>query len=280
MSKYTMELRKVMLIYGEEDVKSWFTNYDLNDYLTQEEIDVINERGTWNKEKLAQLILDKYYMREIGFETPALFKHYARVKMQEVMEEKLPLIYSASIKYNPLINVDYTEEFTRSIDNNGDAKSISSSNKITSATNNGSSNNTTSNTNVVDKTTSNNSSGLTVQSDTPQGQISKTSILAGDYASSTSAGESENTIDEDGTITDNGTNNTITSDTLNSNDNITSNVNNTNSNKMIEGSTKTIKGNSGVSATSQKMIQLYRDNIRAINKEIVEELSDLFMGLW
>ena len=70
------------------------------------------------------------------------------------MEEYLPLIYSASIKYDPLVNVDYTESYERE------------------ATNEGSSSNSTTGRNVSNSS----SSGLNVQSDTPQGQISKTSI--------------------------------------------------------------------------------------------------------
>ena len=93
-----------------------------------------------------------------------------------------------------------------------------------------------------------NSSGLTVNSDTPQGQINKTQILDGKYASSTNAGESTNTSE--------------------------SNAN------TEEGSTKRIKGNSGVSATAQKMIQQYRENIIAIDSDIINELNDLFMGLY
>ena len=50
--------------------------------------------------------------------------------------------------------------------------------------------------------------------------------------------------------------------------------------QSIEQSSKTTKGNSGVSATAQKMIEQYRDNIRAINREIIEKLNDLFMGLF
>ena len=43
---------------------------------------------------------------------------------------------------------------------------------------------------------------------------------------------------------------------------------------------KKIKGNSGVSATAQKMVEQYRQNIRAIDYEIIKELNDLFMGLF
>ena len=231
MAKYTLELRELYTpirfnppLFTEEQVKSWFTNYDLTDYLTNDEIEVITERGIWSKEKLASKILKHYFMREIGFETPALFKHYAEVEMSEIMEEYLPLIYSASIDYDPLVNVDYTESFTRNIGTTGESES----------------------------TSSNSGSSLGVNSDTPQGQISKSAILNGTYASSTGATESENEIN----------------DTTNT------------SSDTEEEYTKHMKGNSGVSATAQKMIQQYRENIIAIDKEIIKKLNILFMGLY
>ena len=73
-------------------------------------------------------------MREIGFETPALFKHYAKVYMQEIMERQLPKIYSNFFEYDPLSSVDYTEEYTRKItgdsNNKGKSTSNSSSNSL------------------------------------------------------------------------------------------------------------------------------------------------------
>lgn len=224
MSKYTIELRKVCDLYGRDTVENWFKDYCLYDYLTEEEIEVIKKRGTWNKDKLAKKIVNHYYMREIGFETIGLFKHYVKVKMDELMEEKLPLIYSSSIHYDPLVNVDYTETYSRQIDDEGHSFASSTSN----------------------------ASGLTINSDTPQGQINKNEILSGKYASNTQGGESVNTTND------------------NANTNTQSN----------EESTKRIKGNSGVSATAQKMIEQYRNNIRAIDYDIIKELNDLFMGLY
>jgi len=220
MASYTIELRNVGMIYGEDEVKSWFSDYVLSDFLTADEIKTINDRGTWSKERLANKIYNHYFMREIGFETPALFRQRVKATMQELMEEYLPLIYSAAIAYDPLVNVDYTETFNQQ----GESQSNSTSN--------------------------NNGSGLTVNSDTPQGQINKHAILNGDYASSTTANETENQI----------------SDNSNSN--------------SAENYTKNVKGNSGVSATAQKMIEQYRDNIRAIDKEIINKLEPLFMGIY
>ena len=216
MSKYTIELRTVCDLYGRDTVESWFKDYDISYYLRPDEIASIEEAGLWSKDRLAKKIVDHYYMREIGLETPWLFRHYAIVSMQEIMERKLPLIYSSSIKYDPLVNVDYTETYNRGIETSG--------------------------------TSSNNASGLSVSSDTPQGQINKARILAGAYASATGASETESSSED--------------------------------SNTTEENYIKRVKGNSGVSATAQKMVEQYRNNIIAIDSDIIEELDKLFMGLY
>lgn len=224
MAKYTIELRKICDLIGRENVEAYFKDWNLSDYLTTDEIEVINNRGVFSKDKLASQIVDTYFMREIGEETPALFKLRAKNKMRLLMEEYAPLIYSASIKYDPLVNVDVTETYSRQVNDTGNAIS----------------------------NTTNDASGLTVNSDTPQGQISKDAILSGSYASNTQAGESTSSSSD-------------TTDTTS---------------QSIEQSSKTTKGNSGVTATAQKMIEQYRNNIRAINREIIEELNILFMGLF
>lgn len=236
MARFTIELRNVIDMFGEDKVKSWFMDYELSDYLTDAEIAVITARGVWSKEKLAQAIIDHYYVYEIGLETPGLFAHQAKVLMRELMEEKAPLIYSAAISYDPLVNVDYTETFDKASTNEG------------TGTNNSESNSTSGNT----------SSGLTVNSDTPQGQINKANILAGNYASNTSANESESNVEDN-------TTNTSTS---------------TSSENGTEKYTKHVKGNSGVSATAQKMIQQYRENIIMINRDIIKDVNMLFMGVY
>ena len=231
MSKYTIELRHLFeplyykpSLFKREEIEAFFSDYELTDYLTNEQIKTIENAGIWSKEKLAKKIVDHYYMREIGFETPALFRHYAKVEMNELMEYYLPLIYSSAIKYDPLVNVDFTETFERTADATGNSNSTSQSN----------------------------SSNIGVQSDTPQGQIAKEKILKGDYASSVGAGETESDV--------------------------SSNTESKSQNQ--EQYSKRVKGNSGVSATAQKMVEQYRQNIIAIDKEIIEKLNILFMGLY
>ena len=211
MSRYTVELRDIVENTSREEVEAYFTDYNLEDYLTPQEIAVIEERGTWSKEKLARKIVYHYYMREIGLETAGLFKLKAKVAMQEIMEEKLPLIYSASIKYDPLVNVDFTETYK--------GKSSGSSNSK--------------------------SDGINIHSDTPQSRVTKADILGGEYASSTDGNELSDSNTSNGT----------------------------------EDYTKTMRGNSGVSATAQKMVQQYRENIIMIDRDIIKDLGKLFIGI-
>lgn len=228
MASYTIQLRKICEVVGEEEVKKWFQDYDLTNYLTADEIKTITDRGTWSPARLAQKIVDHYYMREIGVETVALFKKRVKVRMQEIMEDYLPVLYTASLKYDPLINVNYTESYTGE--------------------------NTSENTSSSETNADSSSSGLSVNSDTPQGQISKSAILGGSYASSTNANEVE--------------------------DNATTTSSGSNSGSGTQIYTKHFEGNQGISATYQKMIEQYRDNIRAIDREIIDELSSLFMTIY
>ena len=217
INNYTMTLYEIINnFFTREEVEGWFKDYQLTDYLTTEQIQTITNNGLWTKDKLAKKIVDHFLTEEIGFETMGLFRQKVKITMQEIMESKLPLIYSRAIEYDPLVNVDFTETMQRSVTNEGESSS--------------------------------NSSGLAVNSDTPQGQISKANILAGNYASSTSASEGEAT--------------------------------GSSSNEMGEEYTKRVKGNSGVSATAQKMVEQFRDNIRAIDYEIIKELEPLFMIIY
>lgn len=220
MARFTMELRELISTFGKDEVKKWFTDYELSEFLTPEEIQVIEDRGTWSKDMLADRIIDHYFTREIGTDAIGQFILFTKDKMKEVMETYAPLIYSAAIKYDPLVNVDYTETY--------DSTSNSASNSSSQSS----------------------GTGLTVNSDTPQGQIDRNKILQGQFASSTGANETQNSVSD------------------------------TSSNNGSQNYNKRIKGNSGVSATAQKMIVQYRENIRAINTEIIYELETLFMGVY
>lgn len=209
MAQYTLQLRELESLEGREALKTWFEDYNLEDYLTPTQVNTIMERGVWSKDKLADQIIDHYYTREIGLETPALFKLKLKVALREIMEEKAPLIWSASLNINPL------NEFEVTTVSNGSGSSNSSTN----------------------------TSGLNIHSNTPQGQIRKSQILNGDYASSTDGNE--------GTASSNG------SDTTHSD-------------------TKS----SGRNRSEIMLLREYRENIVMINREIINDLADLFIGIY
>lgn len=244
MAKYTIELRRVCEIYGREEVENWFKSYDLSEFLTKKQIQQIETGGVWSKDRLAQKIVDHYFMREIGFETPYLFRHYAIVTMNEIMERKLPLIYSNFFEYDPLSNVDFTEEYTREIIGNQE-------NEINTKENG------TSNSN-----SSSNSSGFNINNNTPQQRITKQNLESGIYASSTNQSETDSSIEDE----------TTTSSTGNSSS--------TGSSNTIEKFTRHEEGDNGVIITNQRLIKEFREIIVAVDEEIINELNSLFMGIY
>lgn len=168
MSRYSVQVRRLIDVFGREEIENWFKDWELSDYLTPEELAVVNKRNTFDKDYLAEQIVDRYFMREIGYETAGLFKHYAKVTMREIMSRYAQIIYSAAIEFDPLVNEDFMESFNRDANSKGE------------------------------NTTTSNGSGFGVQSDTPQTNINKTELLAGSYASNTQADQTEGTQNSNG----------------------------------------------------------------------------------
>ena len=216
MSNYTTKIKDLCEaeIPGREEVENIFKSYELSDFLTNDQIETILSNGVWSKDKLAQKIVNHYYMREIGFETYGLFKHQGQILMLELMEKYLPLIYSRAIEYDPLVNVDYTETFERNASGEG--------------------------------TNQSNGDGTSFNSITPN--VGLDQIKQGKYMSSANVSETKATG----------------GDTF----------------QNTEEYTKKIKGNSGVSATAQKMVEQFRQNVISIDKDIIDELDILFMRIY
>lgn len=173
MATYTIRLNDICKLYSREIVKSWFMDYNLADFLLPDQLELVLKTPIWSKDKLADKIIDHYYMREIGFETIELFRHFVKITMKEIMESKLPLIYTTAIEYDPLINVDFTETFERNATGEGTSTGQSNSNS------------------------NSNSTGYSLSNDTPQNNISKDDIFSGKYTSETSGSTSENNVNDE-----------------------------------------------------------------------------------
>ena len=248
MSRYTIELRTLCDLYGRDTIEGYFKKYKIEDYLSERQIQTLNDNNVWSKDKLAKKIVDHYFFREIGAETPNLFEHYAEVLMNEIMEKYLPIIYTNAVDYDPFESVDFhiTEERHIDTDNTGNTEGASHSTSNSTSTN------------------ISNNSDYQVNSDTPQTNINKNDILTGKYATSANAGNQDNTSNTDTDISDNTTNTTSS----------------TSKGKSIETFTHDEKGNKGVLDSYQKMILQLRDTFRAVDTEIINELSVLFIGLY
>lgn len=111
MAKYTMNV--FTLIDNDFD-------FGLDEYPIFDE----NYRATLNK-----AILDYYFMYEIGFETPFLFRHYLKTKMNLIMPKYNALfVAQTQILADPLGNVNLTETLGRNVENTASSNSTSQAN--------------------------------------------------------------------------------------------------------------------------------------------------------
>lgn len=164
------------------------------------------------------------------------------------MEGYLLKIYTKFLEYDPLSSVDYTETYTRKIDTEAENKGNSNSTSNSSSQNSGTSS----------------GSGLTINSNTPQGQISKQNILNGTYASNTGANEEE-------ASTSSNSSTEVTDETITQNNGTSS---------TIETYTHEMKGDNGVIVTNQYLVREFRELANNFDLEIIRELNTLFMGLY
>lgn len=286
MSDYTISLKRIIDMYGEGAVESWFRSYSLFDYLPEDQTIFINKYSVFDPFYLAKMIVEHYYLREIAFETPEMFKHYALIKMKEIMGKYAPLIYSASLSYNPLEfnNINLTETFTKSKNEkrSGSENNTQTNGTEATTTNNNSSFGSSYTSGDSNSTSTNNASSLNVASDTPQGMISKQQILQGNYASSTSANESESSIND---TTNSSSSNTLSNtERKTQNENISQNIAENRSSQANSNENETYKkiksGYDHKNLTASVLISEYRKNIVNIYESIIEDLNPLFFALY
>lgn len=148
MAKYTTQLRSLIE-----------TGYDVFDFDYP-----LFDPGY--KSVLEQKIIDTYYFREIGFETAAQFKHFLKVKMNNIMPYYNELYGTIGLitKDDYFVNLNTTEEHSRTVD--------STNNQSSTAT----------------------SHGKNIFSDTPQAALQDL-----DYATSLSEDDNETSGTADGT---------------------------------------------------------------------------------
>lgn len=206
----------------------------LNDYPIWDE----NYRKTLNDK-----IINHYYFREIGFETPGLFINRLNTRMREIMPYYCELYETTKFEYNPIWNADYKMDYTKTNENKtqGTGETLGESTTQTEAQ-----------TNAKNKS---------AHVDTPQDAVTVPEIEDLEIATTLDLGSSSGTDKTNGSSNDKST------------------VTSSSSSDDTETYSQLLQGNYGVK-TTQAMIQEERDLILNIDMQIIAELSNLFMGLW
>lgn len=299
MSKYTTEVRYICETLaglsesvGYADIEQVIKNclpkvFDFNFPIFDESY----------RSVLETKILRHYYTREIGLETVGLWKLKLSTKLNEIMPYYNKLYKSELIEFNPLYDVDLTRE--RKIEGkgtkdteNGENRSGSNNTETTqnndsTVTETGDNKGTTNGTANGTQNQNTNGNGTNMYSDTPQGAI--TDLQAGRYltnatidiATNTFAGASSDTTTQttentnNSTIDSNGSVDGTTESDFNSKMDGFSNTTLSNTEDYLE---HVIGSNGGESFS--KRLNDYRSTFINIDMMVINELEDLFFGLW
>ena len=255
MSKYTTEVRFIcenksglnesVGMSSVDDVisKSW-------DKIFTTKCEVFDEAY---RSVICKKILKHYYLREIGTETVGVWMLWMNTRFEEIMPYYNQLYASELIKFDPMHDVNLTRKQNRKLDNTTkeDGTSTNTRDNTGNRTENGKSNN------------SNSSKDL--YSDTPQGAL--TGVETETYLTNARK------VDDNGEQT--------TNNTSNYTENITDNGTTTNNgiSNTTEDYLETVMGKQGTESYSDLLLK-YRKTFLNIDMQVIEEFSDLFMGLW
>ena len=269
LSKYTTELRFICETEAGFDASKGYN--DINQAIQTAIPKIFNFDFPIFDENyrnvLETKILKHYYTQEIGLETYGLWKLKLDTKLNEIMPYYNQLYESATLDFNPLYDVDYTDTRT------GGNTQTSQNTKSTTGnqTSNSEDNGTGSNTTTTETTTE--SSGTDKYSDTPQGTINDVNVTSNAYLSNVRALNSNDSSDT--SVTNNYTDNRDRNETIQRNENVSDNG----TLQTTEEYVNVVKGKRGGQSYAS-MINEYRNTMLNIDLMVLNELSELFMNLW
>lgn len=255
MSKYTTEVRFICESKAGLSESAGCDNVD--DIISKSWDKIFTSKTVFFDESyraiLCQKILKHYYLREIGSETVGIWKLWLNTRLEEIMPFYNQLYKSALIEFNPLYDVDLKRTHNRKIDSSkqdtGTSQSVSSSEINASGTSSGSSNNTKKD----------------LYSDTPQGAITGL--------------ENENYLTNARKVTDTGSTSNENSSTGTNKTTVNDDTSNTGSANSLEDYVENVSGKQGSESYSSMLLK-FRETFLNIDLQVIEEFSDLFMGLW
>ena len=291
MSKYTTEVRFIC------ETAAGYTEsvgYDLVEQTIQKAIPkVFNFEFPMFDESyrnvLCTKILKHYYTREICEETVGLWKLRLNTRLNEIMPYFNQLYKSELLEFNPFYDVDITTkndgnktENTRVTESDTeDRTGDGTSNRDVSdnsTTKNRASNAFTNNSNKTNKDTQKD-----LYSDTPQGSLTNVDKEA--YLTNARKITNDKSETDANTGSENSTDNTeytddFTENNTNSYSENTSRSKNGNTNlTSTDAYIQTVKGKNG-GASYSKLLDEFRKTFINIDMQIIDNLNDLFFGLW
>lgn len=240
-TKVTLELREMV----NSGVNIW--DFDYPSYYKGEE-----------KKAFEQKVIDHFYFRQIGMETPGRWLHYFRTRVREIMPYYLQMYWSAELMANvedPFEAYNLKEEYTRTHSNKGGTTGTSSTE----------SDGESEKTMTGDHTKESEAHDVRKHSDTPQGSISNIE-----------------TYMTDGTLDDLNTSETVNdSETATEKSSATASATSetTSEDEGTETYTLTRRGNIGVQPLG-KEVQALRESFINIDMMIIHELNDLFLKVY
>lgn len=249
------------------------------------------------KSVLESKILKHYYTREICEETYGLWKLRLDARLNEIMPYYNQLYESEKLSFNPLQDYEISKEYSKDGNQSGsESSTITESEDRTSEhmltgtdslTKDLTDTKSLSGTYEGDKTVTNTVDNLSKFADTPQGGL--TDIKNGEYLTNAThnEGNTSEVADEDskysqsGTDTHKGTETTIRTKSNTVTDEIAKSVTDTKENELTttESYLEKISGKQSGNSYSH-LLNEFRTTFLNIDKMVIDELRDLFFGLW
>lgn len=301
MSKYTMEVRYICETYAGLDESVGFN--DIDTVLTNSRAKIFDfyypfydPSDTNRKNEFEKLILRHYYTREICEETVGLWKLRLQQKLNEIMPYYNMLYKSALLEFNPFYDTDLNTIESGSTKDKNKEKKNAIDNEVVDESNNrnrsneyGKVNNKTNNNTASEHGDSvNNNENLNLYSDTPQGGINGMDLSANNMFLTNATKNLDNDAKNYRTNrVDSG--NESMAESGNDNERIEDNKNRQNNRSLVEDTDKTgesltqyakkVIGKRAGNSYSYLLME-FRKTFINIDQMVLNELSDLFFGLW
>ena len=273
MAHYTTEVRTICEFYANRNNQTP-AEYQTTNEIIQNSLPFIFDFDfpifdESYRNVLETKIIRHYFTQEIGMESVGLWKLKLETKLNEIMPYYNQLYKSELLEFNPLYDVDITR--MHNIKNNGTQNTTgditSDSTTETSQTSEDTSNRNEQQNSTIDNVSKN------AYSNTPQGQVTNVDnyTYLTDYRNITENGTNiqteTDTQSTTGKIDSNATNNLKT--------NTTSDTTISNTEDYIE----TVKGKQGVGNYSEMLLS-FRKTFLNIDMQVIDDLQELFMGIW